>query len=33
VQLTEPWKELGTYEVTVKLHTDVQPTITVNIVG
>jgi large subunit ribosomal protein L9 len=33
VQLGEPWKELGTYEVTVKLHTDVQPTITVNIVG
>ena len=33
VSLAEPWKELGSYEVTVKLHPDVQPTVTVNIVG
>jgi large subunit ribosomal protein L9 len=33
IQLGDPWKEVGTYEVPVKLHTDVIPVITVNIVG
>lgn len=30
---TEPWKEVGSHEVTVRLHKDVIPTLTVNIVG
>ncbi len=29
----EPWKELGTYQVTVRLHADVVPGLTVNVVG
>ncbi|HEY3831365.1 MAG TPA: 50S ribosomal protein L9 [Acidimicrobiia bacterium] len=29
----EPWKELGTFEVTIRLHADVVPTVTVNVVG
>jgi large subunit ribosomal protein L9 len=33
VALAEPWKEIGTYEVTVRLHPDVVPSITVNVVG
>jgi len=33
IQLGEPWKEVGTYEVPVKLHTDVIPVLTVNVVG
>ncbi len=31
--LDEPWKELGTFEVTIRLHPDVAPTVTVNVVG
>jgi large subunit ribosomal protein L9 len=31
--IDEPWKELGTFEVTVKLHTDVVPVVSVNVVG
>ena len=31
--LDEPWKELGTFEVTIRLHADVVPTVAVNIVG
>ena len=33
IQLGEPWKEVGTYEVPVKLHRDVVPVVTVNVVG
>ncbi len=33
VALADPWKEIGTYEVTVRLHPDVVPSITVNVVG
>lgn len=33
IQLGEPWKEVGSYEVPVKLHTDVVPVVTVNVVG
>lgn len=33
IQLGDPWKEVGTYEVPVKLHRDVVPVITVNVVG
>lgn len=33
ILLGDPWKEVGTYEVPVKLHTDVVPVITVNVVG
>ncbi len=29
----ELWKEIGTHEVSVRLHADVTPTLTVNIVG
>src|SRR3954447_19267734 len=29
----EPWKELGTFEVTIRLHPDVVPTVSVNVVG
>lgn len=31
--IDEPWKELGTFEVTIRLHADVVPAVTVNIVG
>src|SRR3954468_20789915 len=31
--IDEPWKELGTFEVTIRLHADVVPTVTVNVVG
>ena len=29
----EPWKEIGSHEISVKLHQDIAPTLTVNIVG
>ena len=29
----EPWKELGTFEVTIRLHPDVVPAVSVNVVG
>jgi large subunit ribosomal protein L9 len=29
----EPWKELGTFEVTIRLHPDVVPKVSVNVVG
>lgn len=31
--IEEPWKELGSFQVTVKLHADVVPSLTVNVVG
>ncbi len=31
--LDEPWKELGSFEVTIRLHADIVPTVTVNVVG
>jgi len=33
VALAEPWKELGSYEVEVRLHPDVVATVSVNVVG
>lgn len=31
--IDEPWKELGSFEVTIRLHADVVPAVTVNVVG
>jgi large subunit ribosomal protein L9 len=31
--IDEPWKELGTFEVTIRLHAAVVPAVTVNVVG
>jgi large subunit ribosomal protein L9 len=33
IAVPEPWKELGSYEVAVRLHAEVTPVITVNVVG
>ncbi len=31
--IDEPWKELGSFEITVKLHAEVKPTVSVSIVS
>jgi large subunit ribosomal protein L9 len=31
--IDEPWKELGTFEVTIDLHAEVRPSVSVNVVG